>query len=464
MALFHSPFDLFSNIHDLGHMHRRRRRSPVHHHHHNHGGTFTRHHLDPLFRFLVDDGSYDDLMDTTTTTSNKNKNNTTNAEEVVLFQPEVVENDFGHLISARVPGVSAKDIVVNVTPDGVLTVRCATHPHVKADMRLPHDWKHAYNVADVAASCIDGVLLIALPKMTPTSTAIVVSEPPAQDAAAAAADDDKMEEDDAQTQTIVLQVPGFSREDITVTRKRPAEQLLVTGKSSSRRRLVSGRAGGDDSRVVFRREFKLSDPDAAVTATCADGLLTIRVVAPTPIAPFSVPVSADRMLPPPTSSTATDDDAENNNEDDAAALKKEDEGKKITVMRRAVPGATAAGFKVEVTFGNRREGKMILTADADCTVAGLGRRRFHFATSLPEGLDHSTLRANVVEGLLTVTAAAPAAPAPVAVHVSGDTPAALPLPLPRAPTPAAAATITAAAATTVEDHAAAAADMEADDQ
>ena len=109
---------------------------------------------------------------------------------------------------------------------------------------------------------------------------------------------------------------------------------------------------------------------------------------------------------------------------------------------------------------------MVLTADADCTVAGLGCRRFHFVTSLPEGLDRSTLRANVVDGLLTVTAAAPAAPAPVAVHVSGDTPAALPLP--HAPDTVAAATaIAAATTTTADDNAAAAAandDMEADDQ
>merc|ERR1719498_2070142 len=153
-----------------------------------------------------------------------------------------------------------------------------------------------------------------------------------------------MEEDD-NTQTIVLKVPGFSREDITVSRKRPAEQLLVVGKSKRR-------GGGQ-----FRREYKLTDPTSTVTAQCAHGLLTIRVTTPI-VAPFHVPVSADALL----YIFSSGDDK------DAAA------DEKLTVMRRAVPGASAADFKVEVSP------RGILTASGECKL-GHGRRSFSFSAS-----------------------------------------------------------------------------------
>jgi len=246
-----------------------------------------------------------------------------------------------------------------------------------------------------------------MPKVTPTSDAIVVAEPPAR--ATVAVGDQEMEEeeeekdeegddDDAHAQTIVIQVPGYSRDDITVTRKRPADELIVAGKSRRR-------GGGK-----FSRAYKLTDPDATVTATCADGLLTIRVVNPI-VAPFAVPVSADKML----LAADTTKDAAAADAADAAA----GESKRITtLMRHAVPGASAESFKIEV-----KEGK--LRAHADYSVARLGRRRLEFAVSLPSGIDSSTLNANVSDGLLTVTAATPAIPEPITVKVSGDVPAAL---------------------------------------
>lgn len=426
MALFATPFDdIFQAMH--GHM---LHRHPHRHHRPSSGRGQRGHvrgvarHLDPFLN-AVFDAAFDDRMDT-------------EDDAADVFEPEVVENDCGYLITARVPGVAAKDIVVNLRPgvndngdrvrdDDVLTVRSSTHPHVRADLRLPATTASLVSVADIAASCIDGILRIAVPKMTPTSTAIVVADPSTATADADGTnDDDDMNEDGAQARTIVIQVPGFARDDITVTRKRPAEALLVTGKSKRR-----GGAG-------FRREYRLTDPRSKVTATCADGLLTIRVVTPT-VAPFQVPVSADRTLQLPTSAAAAP-------AADIHAAADDNTAENITVMRRAVPGATAADFKVEVT----PEG--YLKASADCAVSELGRRRFQFAVSLPNGVDRSTVRANVVDGVLAVTAAAPVPPTPVAVEVSGDRLAALP------------AGLADAAVAALEAAEAAAADMEAEEQ
>ena len=426
MALFASPFDIFAMNHGHTHdpfLHRRRRRRVL-----NHGNPFKmRHNFDPFFNILAALSDDDDRMD-----ADDNNQQEKNFVVATTFDPEVVENELGYLLTARVPGVSASDVVVAVKTGGehdpraddVLTVRSAKHRHVKVDLRLPRG-AASVNVADVSASCIDGILRIAVPKLTPTSDAIVVAaEPPAR-----AGDDNKMdadvdEEETGHAQNIVLQVPGYSRDDVTVTRKRPADELIVAGKSRRR-------GGGE-----FSRTYRLTDPHATVTATCADGLLTIRVVNPV-VAPFVVSVSADKMLPAADGAPDTDVPA-----DVAAAEEKE---KRVTLMRHAVPGASAGDFKVEVRGGNK------LRAHADYAVAGLGRRRFDFAVLLPSGLDRSTLRANVSDGLMTVTAAAPLASVPVAVKVSGDHPAGL-LPAPP-PAPAAAAAAAAADDVHVEEEA-----------
>merc|ERR1711991_770975 len=88
-------------------------------------------------------------------------------------------------------------------------------------------------------------------------------------------------------ETIVINVPGFSKHDISISRKRPAETLLVEGSS----RALGGRK--------FRRVLALADPEATVKAWCVDGLLTIRVVNPHATG-VNVPVSATPLgLPAP---------------------------------------------------------------------------------------------------------------------------------------------------------------------
>ena len=161
--------------------------------------------------------------------------------------------------------------------------------------------------------------------------------------------------------------------------------------------------GASKRRGSFRREFRLEDASAVVSASCVDGVLVIRVARPPAPPPRVVPVS-----PEPPKLPAPGEDAEANGEDE------------ITVLRRAVPGVPASAFSVE--------------ADADGTlrVAGaarsaeLGERRFRFVAKLPAGIDRGTLDARVVDGMLTITAAAPVAPERILVDVRSDVPAALP--------------------------------------
>jgi hypothetical protein len=100
---------------------------------------------------------------------------------------------------------------------------------------------------------------------------------------------------------------------------------------------------------------------------------------------------------------------------DAAALG-EDE---ITVMRRAVPGLKAANFEVSATAD--AEGGARLTAAANDAT-----RRVAYAATLPSRVDLLSLKAFVVDGVLTVTAAAPLPAERKTVLVRADAPAALP--------------------------------------
>ena len=104
---------------------------------------------------------------------------------------------------------------------------------------------------------------------------------------------------------------------------------------------------------------------------------------------------------------------------DAAALG-EDE---ITVLRRAVPGRKAAHFGVVATAGAAKTAR-----PCECPPAPTGgtRGRVAFAATLPRRLDLRSLKAFVVDGVLTVTAAAPPPAETRTVVVRADAPAALP--------------------------------------
>ena len=379
MALFASPFHAFDTVFSDAFSHpfhrprsRRRVWAP---------DPFRVAHRDPFVRFVLTD----DAMDT---------------DDVPNFDPEVSETDEGYLVSATCPGVRPEDLAIVAKPErGLLTVRSEKHPHVRADLRLPTGG--AVDASNISASCIDGVLRIIVPKVAPKSELIRVDSAPAtamlEDAKDAEDAEDAKDAEDAHDdgETIVINVPGFSKHDISISRKRPAETLLVEGSS----RALGGRK--------FRRVLALADPEATVKAWCVDGLLTIRVVNPHATG-VNVPVSATPLgLPAPADA--------NENADDADKI----DGDKVTLIQRAVPGVSAADFTVEI------DRKNTLTARADASTR-FGRRRYSFSVALPKNVDMATVAAEVVNGVLTVCAAKPAAPERITVAVRGDVPASLP--------------------------------------
>ena len=321
-------------------------------------------------------------------------------DAIVSFDPEVSETDEGFLVSALCPGVRDEDLAITAEPErGVLTVRSEKHPHVRADLRLPTH-RGFVDASNISASCIDGVLRIIVPKVAPSSELIRVDSAGPMTLDDDDKADDKADPDEADEagETIVINVPGFSRHDISISRKRPAETLLIEGASTA-----LGKFG------KFRKTLTLARADARVKAWCSNGLLTIRVVNPH-TAGVHVPVSATPLkLPAP--GDANEDANEEADEEPADG--------EITLMRRAVPGVSARDFSVEI------DAKNTLTARADASTR-FGRRRYSFSTTLPKNVDKGTVAAEVVDGILSVVAAKPTPPARITVTVSGDVPASLP--------------------------------------
>ena len=303
------------------------------------------------------------------------------------FDPEVVETDSGYLITALVPGVAAGDISVTAAPaDDAgeadrLLVRSASRPHIRADLRLPSGG--LVDADNITASCSDGVFRVVVPKTKTARAVVPVAGGDAPELAPPPG-----------ARVFRLDVPGFGARDLRVTVERPKRVVEIAFSKN----------------VHEKRRFRcdlLEDENAVVSARCADGALTLVVAPPAPPAPVAVPVSAEApALPAPGP--------------DAAALG-EDE---ITVLRRAVPGRKAAHFEVVATAGAAKDGATLrVSAGAD---AGGTRGRVAFATTLPRRLDLRSLKAFVVDGVLTVTAAAPPPAETRTVVVRADAPAALP--------------------------------------
>ena len=304
------------------------------------------------------------------------------------FDPEVRETDRGYFITALVPGVAAEDIAVTAARADKssgeadrLLVRSASRPHVRADLRLPPGG--AVDADNITASCIDGVFRVVVPKTKTARAEVPVAGGDAPELAPPPG-----------ARVFRLDVPGFGARDLRVTVERPKRVVEIAFSKN----------------VHEKRRFRcdlLEDENAVVSARCADGALTLVVAPPAPPAPVAVPVSAEApALPAPGP--------------DAAALG-EDE---ITVLRRAVPGRKAAHFEVVATAGAAKDGATLrVSAGAD---AGGTRGRVAFAATLPRRLDLRSLKAFVVDGVLTVTAAAPPPAETRTVVVRADAPAALP--------------------------------------
>ena len=301
------------------------------------------------------------------------------------FDPEVRETDRGYFITALVPGVAAEDIAVTAARADEssgeadrLLVRSASRPHVRADLCLPPGG--AVDADNITASCIDGVFRVVVPKTKTARAEVPVAGGDAPELAPPPG-----------ARVFRLDVPGFGARDLRVTVERPKRVVEIAFSKN----------------VHEKRRFRcdlLEDENAVVSARCADGALTLVVAPPAPPAPVAVPVSAEApALPAPGP--------------DAAALG-EDE---ITVLRRAVPGRKAAHFEVAATADADGVAALRAVAAADGT-----RGRVAFAAALPRRLDPRSLKAFVVDGVLTVTAAAPAPAETRAVVVRADAPAALP--------------------------------------
>jgi HSP20 family molecular chaperone IbpA len=225
--------------------------------------------------------------------------------------------------------------------------------------------------------------------------------------------------------------PGGGRghlHELVVTLDRPQPGPTVTTQSHGGHRAAGGLGEGPEDTTGdatrrdarFERRLKLTgdfSEGAAgkkkVTASCADGVLVVRVeagdseLAHKKDARVSVSGEAP-SLPFPS--------------DDAEALG-EDE---ITLLKRFVPGFNATNFEVTVTDGSSKNGfQKKLTAVG--TAKGSDKtKRVCFATSLPNRLDVDTIKAFVVDGVLTVTAATPLRLENRDVTVRSDEPASLP--------------------------------------
>jgi HSP20 family molecular chaperone IbpA len=304
--------------------------------------------------------------------------------------PAVEETDRGFLVTARLPGVRADAVRVEAAParragrGDVLRLRAEG---LEADLKLPT--AGLVDVDNIIASCLDGVLRVVVPKVMPTTEPVPVRAGPGP-----AADEEASDEAHAtKRRSIALDVPGYAPVDIAIHRERPGDVLVVKGAKDASRRL-----GG------FERRFRVGEPLARVDATCADGVLTVRVSEPEPAPEVLVPIDA-----PDASETTPKEDGEH-----AAAAAEAAEASAIEVFRRALPGVPASAYAI--------------AADAD-DGAGFARLRvrvetprsaYAFAARLPEGTDRNTLRARVADGIVVVTAAKAEKPAPRTVPVRGD--------------------------------------------
>lgn len=292
-----------------------------------------------------------------------------------MERPRVEETTRGFLITARAPGVSAKDVKVKATTDGRgrATLRVEAGGRAVTELGLPT--KYVDMSVTPRASCIDGVLRIAVLKKSPEILRVPIGS-------AADEGDARMETDDDES-SITLSVPGFSARDISVVLHKPDDCLVVEGASK-----MFGN---------FKKTFRNLPPELQlkhVTATVEHGLLRIKMEDPTAIEPMDIIVS--NVAP-------RDEDGASNE-------------KLVTLLRRSVPGVSAD----KVTCA--------LKADRTLRVdVRTNHSRASVSINVPKNVDFTTLEARCVDGILTVTCERDASVAgahTVDIEVSSERPAA----------------------------------------
>ena len=112
------------------------------------------------------------------------------------------------------------------------------------------------------ASCIDGVLRIAVVKKSPEILGAVES---ATEKAPSAETDDENENSDSVT---TLSVPGFGARDISVTLHKPEDFLVVEGASKT--------FGNFKKRLRYRRSFNSNTSPPPSNTVCCTSRWKIR--------------------------------------------------------------------------------------------------------------------------------------------------------------------------------------------
>lgn len=313
-----------------------------------------------------------------------------------VFHPEVVETEGGFLITALVPGVGAGDISITAVqgesqhaPRDRVLIRSAKHKHVFANLSLP-DGK-LVEVGHITASCIDGVFRVVVPKTKPFSERVQVGDGGLDETR----DGDDGGDGNKNAKTFALAVPGFNHNDISVTIERPTNVLVITGDK-------------EGTSTKFEKRFKLNGSDGAVAAFCAHGELMVTISPQPSPPPVVVPVVTSTPILP-----APPDGAEQLGHDE------------VTVLRRAVPGFPASTFQVTAVSENGAQTLRVLATDDESGNSRVGRRAVSVTAALPARLDLSTLRACLVDGIITVTAQTPHPVENREIYVSKDVVAAL---------------------------------------
>lgn len=297
-----------------------------------------------------------------------NENERSKTKEI--GRPRIEETSRGFLITAHAPGVRAGDVKASVTTKrGHAKLRIDVEGS-SSPLELGLPTKYIDITVAPKASCIDGVLRVAVLKRTAETLRVPISSTP----------DEGMETDD-EGSTITLSVPGFGAADISVTLERPEDSLVVEGDSKN-----FGK---------FKKTVKNLPADielSHISASVAHGLLKITMQDPHAIDPMDIAVSSLE------SDMTTTESA-------------------VTLVRRHVPGVSADNVSCRLT-ADRMLHVEVKTSNG----------RAALSTSVSRNVDHSTIRAACANGILSVVAEPTKTETEthvLQIDVSGDSPAAL---------------------------------------
>ena len=228
---------------------------------------------------------------------------------------------------------------------------------------------------------MNGVLTVAVPKMSPETHTVAVEPAPLPD---------ELPEPRAQ---VALALPGLAAADLSVTITRDRNTLLHVKGSSA--------AFGDVHETLRLPERANA---ALARASMVNGVFS-----------FSVPVEPEATAEVPVLAAAPAEAMETEADKDKA--EKDKAPQQLLLLEAAAPGLCAADFKATVS------GRTLTLSSADKTA--LGGRRVRRTVLLPPHTQPGAVVVSCVNGLLRATAPRPQPPARTAVAVSATEKAAL---------------------------------------